>query len=188
MSDLATKRAQLLDLMQSLGSCAVAFSAGVDSSVVAKAARAGARRPGRGRDRRQSESGGGRIGGGPPDGPADRDSAPGNRHGRTVAAPVCGERARSLLPLQDRAVSAASRTCNSRSQVDVIVNGANADDLFDYRPGMRAATRAGGAQSAGRMRPDQERGAGAGRGTGSCRSGTSRPRPVCPAALPTAKR
>ena len=38
MSDLTAKREQLLALMHSLGSCAVAFSAGVDSTVVAKAA------------------------------------------------------------------------------------------------------------------------------------------------------
>ncbi len=35
---LATKRSQLLTLMSSYGSCAVAFSGGVDSAVVAKAA------------------------------------------------------------------------------------------------------------------------------------------------------
>ncbi len=38
MSDIAIKREQLLDLMRSFSSCAVAFSAGVDSTVVAKAA------------------------------------------------------------------------------------------------------------------------------------------------------
>ena len=38
MLDMATKREQLLDLMRSFPSCAVAFSAGVDSTVVAKAA------------------------------------------------------------------------------------------------------------------------------------------------------
>ena len=38
MSDLATKRDQLLENITRLGSCAVAFSAGVDSTVVAKAA------------------------------------------------------------------------------------------------------------------------------------------------------
>jgi uncharacterized protein len=38
MSDVTTKREQLLALMHSFGSCAVAFSAGVDSTVVAKAA------------------------------------------------------------------------------------------------------------------------------------------------------
>ncbi len=38
MPELAAKREKLLDLIRSYGSCAVAFSAGVDSTVVAKAA------------------------------------------------------------------------------------------------------------------------------------------------------
>ncbi|MDP7303345.1 MAG: asparagine synthase-related protein, partial [Pirellulaceae bacterium] len=38
MSDLATKREQLLESIARLGKCAIAFSAGVDSTVVAKAA------------------------------------------------------------------------------------------------------------------------------------------------------
>src|SRR5205807_8101757 len=38
MSDLSAKRERLLQLLGELPSCAVAFSAGVDSSVVAKAA------------------------------------------------------------------------------------------------------------------------------------------------------
>jgi pyridinium-3,5-biscarboxylic acid mononucleotide sulfurtransferase len=37
-SDLAAKRDHLLDLLRSLGSCAVAFSGGLDSAVLAKAA------------------------------------------------------------------------------------------------------------------------------------------------------
>ena len=38
MSDLAAKRTRLLELLKSYESCAVAFSAGIDSTVVAKAA------------------------------------------------------------------------------------------------------------------------------------------------------
>ena len=38
MNDLDAKRERLLDLIRSFKSCAVAFSAGVDSTVVAKAA------------------------------------------------------------------------------------------------------------------------------------------------------
>ena len=38
MSELAAKRDRLLDLLRSYGSCAVAFSGGLDSTVVAKAA------------------------------------------------------------------------------------------------------------------------------------------------------
>ncbi|MEK6248692.1 MAG: asparagine synthase-related protein, partial [Planctomycetales bacterium] len=38
MSNPVEKRAQLLDYLRQLESCAVAFSAGVDSTVVAKAA------------------------------------------------------------------------------------------------------------------------------------------------------
>ncbi len=52
-------------------------------------------------------------------------------------------------------------------QVDVIVNGANADDLFDYRPGHACRHRTGGAQSVGRVWSDQERSAGAGQVLGA---------------------
>ena len=38
MSDLDSKRERLLEVLRGLQSCAVAFSAGVDSTVVAKAA------------------------------------------------------------------------------------------------------------------------------------------------------
>ena len=49
------------------------------------------------------------------------------------------EQSRSVLPLQDGALFAAWAD-RERLGVDVVVNGANADDLGDYRPGMQAAT------------------------------------------------
>ena len=72
--------------------------------------------------------------------------------------------------------------------VRACVNGANADDLGDYRPGMQAASEHRGAQPAGRMRPHQGGGSRAGAPRGTCPCGTSRRLPASPAASPMARK
>ena len=64
-TELAAKRDRLLELLRSYGSCAVAFSGGLDSTVLAKAAQLGPGRAGRGRHRRQRQPGRRRVGGVP---------------------------------------------------------------------------------------------------------------------------
>ena len=139
MSDLATKREQLLALMHSLGSCAVAFSAGVDSTVVAKAA---ALTLG---DRAVAVTG------------VSPSLADGELEEAREMARLIGIRHLQIdtdeLSLPQYADNAPDRCYHCKTElylqikdlqqslhVDVIVNGANADDLFDYRPGTRAAT------------------------------------------------
>ena len=70
--------------------------------------------------------------------------------------------------------------------VDVIASGANIDDAGDHRPGMRAAS------EHGVRHPLQECGLGkaavrAWPGPGTCPPGTSRPPPACRAGSPTAR-
>jgi pyridinium-3,5-biscarboxylic acid mononucleotide sulfurtransferase len=135
---LAAKRDRLLGMLADYGSCAVAFSGGVDSAVVAKAARLA-------------------LGGnvvlvtGVSDALAD-----GELEAARELAAIIG--ARHLeLPTQEftnpsYVVNASDRCYHCKnelySQLDrvaaqagmrVVVNGANADDLNDFRPGMQAA-------------------------------------------------
>ena len=139
MSDLATKRDQLLGLLRRLESCAVAFSAGVDSAVLAKAATLA-------------------LG---PQTVAVTGVSPSLAEGELQQAREVArligirhlEINTSELELPKYAENAPDRCYHCRIelyrqlqdlrpslQVEVIVNGANADDLLDYRPGTRAAT------------------------------------------------
>ncbi|MHB8970256.1 MAG: ATP-dependent sacrificial sulfur transferase LarE [Pirellulaceae bacterium] len=139
MSDIATKREQLLDLMRSFPSCAVAFSAGVDSTVVAKAA---ALTLG---DRAVAVTG------------VSPSLADGELEAARRMARLIGIRHLEIdtdeMSQPQYAENSPDRCYHCKTelyrqikdlqqhlQVDVIVNGANADDLFDYRPGMRAAS------------------------------------------------
>jgi len=139
MSDLATKRDQLLELLRCLESCAVAFSAGVDSAVLAKAA-ALALGP-----RAVAVTG------------VSPSLAEGELEQAREVARLIGIRHLEIntseLALPQYAENAPDRCYHCKTelylqlqdlrpslQVGVIVNGANADDLFDYRPGTRAAT------------------------------------------------
>ena len=139
MSDLETKRDQLLGLLRRLESCAVAFSAGVDSAVLAKAATLA-------------------LG---PQTVAVTGVSPSLAEGELQQAREVArligirhlEINTSELELPKYAENAPDRCYHCRIelyrqlqdlrpslQVEVIVNGANADDLLDYRPGTRAAT------------------------------------------------
>jgi pyridinium-3,5-biscarboxylic acid mononucleotide sulfurtransferase len=138
MSELAVKREQLLGVMRSLGSCAVAFSAGVDSSVLAKAAALALG------DRAVAVTG------------VSPSLAEGELDEARRMARLIGIRHMEIntheLSQPEYADNAPDRCYHCRTElylnmkdlqqslgVDVIVNGANADDLSDYRPGMRAA-------------------------------------------------
>ena len=61
-AELAAKRDRLLELLRSYGSCAVAFSGGLDSTVLAKAAQLALGDRGGGRHRRQRQPGRRRVG------------------------------------------------------------------------------------------------------------------------------
>ena len=62
---------------------------------------------------------------------------------------------------------------------DAVVDGSNADDRGDYRPGRQAAREFGVRQSARRGRADQRRDSRAGARSRACRRGTSRRRRAC---------
>jgi pyridinium-3,5-biscarboxylic acid mononucleotide sulfurtransferase len=135
---LAAKRSQLLTLMSSYGSCAVAFSGGVDSAVVAKAA--------------QLALGDAAV--------LVTGTSAAMAAGELVAARELAESIgvrHVIVPTEEFAnpnyvANAPDRCYHCKAElytqigglaerlgVRVIVNGANADDLGDYRPGMRAA-------------------------------------------------
>lgn len=138
MSSIAEKREQLLDVLKSLGSCAVAFSGGVDSAVVAKAARLALA------DQALAVTG------------VSASLASGELEQAKEVAHLIG--IRHVMLSTDEFASASYRANNpdrcyhcktelylrmeglaERLGVASIVNGTNADDLGDYRPGLKAA-------------------------------------------------
>jgi uncharacterized protein len=136
--ELSKKRDQLLCTLSSYGSCAVAFSGGVDSAVVAKAAQLALG------DSAVLVTG------------TSAAMAEGELDAACELAALIGIR-HVVIPTEEFAnpnyVANAPDRCYhcktelytqigglaQRLSVRVIVNGANADDLGDYRPGMRAA-------------------------------------------------
>jgi uncharacterized protein len=139
MSELATKRDNLLDLLRSYGSCAVAFSAGVDSTVVAKAAALALG------DNAVAVTG------------ISASLADGELEEARALARQIGIR-HLELPTDELAQPAYARNApdrcyhcktelfqqiselNKQVGMAVTVSGANADDLHDYRPGTQAAS------------------------------------------------
>ncbi|MHB0955310.1 MAG: ATP-dependent sacrificial sulfur transferase LarE [Pirellulaceae bacterium] len=138
MSDLATKRTQLLDHIRSFSSCAVAFSAGVDSSVVAKAAAIALG------DQAVAVTG------------VSASLAEGELEEARRMAQLIGIRhleihteemsqPQYLTNAPDRCYHCKTelylqiKDLQQQLHVAVILNGANVDDLSDYRPGMQAA-------------------------------------------------
>jgi len=138
MSDLATKRDQLLETIARLGNCAVAFSGGVDSSVVAQAARLAL--------------GDGAV--------AVTAVSPSLASGELEQAQALAARIGirhvviSTDEFQNPAYlrNAADRCYHCKTElygqldgliagldVAVVLNGANLDDAADYRPGLQAA-------------------------------------------------
>jgi uncharacterized protein len=138
MSDIIAKRRLLLDTLASYESCAVAFSGGVDSAVVAKAAQLALG------DRAVAVTG------------TSASLAEGELEAARALAQQIGIRHVELptdeLASPAYAANAPDRCYHCKTElysqlvgrrgelaVNVIVNGANADDTTDYRPGMRAA-------------------------------------------------
>lgn len=138
MTPLDAKREALLDTLSKLESCAVAFSGGVDSAVVAKAAAVALG------DRAIAVTG------------TSASLAAGERESATELARLIGIRQEVIstdeLASPDYARNSPDRCYHCKTElytqlerllprlgVRAIVNGANADDLGDYRPGMQAA-------------------------------------------------
>jgi len=139
MSSLDAKRDQLLRRLAELESCAVAFSAGVDSTVVAKAARLALG------DRAVAVTG------------VSASMAAGEVEEARAMAALIGIR-HEVISTDEFSQPAYLRNSPDRcyhcktelyTQLDRllpelgvqhVVNGANADDLADYRPGMQAAS------------------------------------------------
>lgn len=137
-SQLAAKRDRLLELLSSLGSCAVAFSGGVDSAVLAKAAQLALG------ERAVAVTG------------TSASLAEGELAQAEELARMIGIRHLSLATGEfsnpdylrnspDRCYHCKTELytqvegLSERLGVAVIVNGANLDDRGDYRPGMAAA-------------------------------------------------
>lgn len=136
---LTAKRKLLLELLNGYGSCAVAFSGGVDSAVVAQAAKVALG------DKAIAVTG------------SSNALAAGELVGAEALARQIGIRhvvvATEEFANPDYVANQPDRCyhCKTelytqlgrlreRLQVDVVVNGANADDLGDYRPGLQAAS------------------------------------------------
>lgn len=137
--ELSRKRDQLLSLLSSYGSCAVAFSGGVDSAVVAKAAQLALGEAAvlvTGTSAAMAE---GEL-------EAARALAEfiGLRH--VVIATEEFANPSYVANAPDRCFHCKNELytqiggLSERLNVRVLVNGANADDLGDFRPGMRAAS------------------------------------------------
>jgi uncharacterized protein len=139
MSEVEQKQAALIDRIRSYGSCAVAFSAGVDSTVVAKAAALALG------DQAVAVTG------------VSPSLAEGELDEARKLAQTIGIRHVEIdteeMSQQSYARNAPDRCYHCKTElyrqiknldqqlgVAVIVNGANFDDLDDYRPGNRAAS------------------------------------------------
>ncbi len=138
-TDLAAKRDTLLDLIRTYDSCAVAFSAGVDSAVVAKAAAVALG------DRAVAVTG---VSPSLAEGELDEARAMarliGIRHVEIetgeIAQPQYYENAPDRCYHCKTELYTQMKDLQHRLDVAVILNGANLDDLSDYRPGMQAAS------------------------------------------------
>ena len=138
MSDLATKREQLLESIARLGKCAIAFSAGVDSTVVAKAAQLALG------DRAVAVTA---VSPSLASGELDQAKALaaeiGIRH--VVISTDEFDNPDYLRNAPDRCYHCKTELYGQLDgimdelDVAVVLNGANVDDAADYRPGMRAA-------------------------------------------------
>ena len=138
MSSLDAKREALLAEISRLESCAVAYSGGVDSAVVAKAAAIALR------DRAVAVTGvSASLASGELEAAADLARQIGIRHVVIDTDELASSDYTRNAP--DRCFHCKTELYSQLQRllpelgVKAIVNGANADDLGDYRPGMRAA-------------------------------------------------
>ena len=139
MTEIAAKRDSLLALLRSFESCAVAFSAGVDSTVVAKGAQLALG------DRAVAVTG---VSASLAEGELEEARQLARQIGIRHVEIATGEFARS-----DYTRNAPDRCYHCKTElytqldglaaklgVQVVLNGANRDDAGDYRPGMIAAS------------------------------------------------
>ena len=136
---LIERRERLLQLLASYGRCAVAFSGGVDSAVVAKAAQLALG------DNAVAVTGtSNALASGELESARELASLIGIRH--VVIATDEFANSDYVANRPDRCYHCKTELYSQlgrvREQLGVgtVVNGANADDLGDYRPGMKAAT------------------------------------------------
>jgi len=139
LKDLDAKRERLLDLIHSFESCAVAFSAGVDSTVLAKAAQLALG------DRAVAVTGDSpSLAAGELDEARRLAKLIGIRHEVIATGEFSKEAYVRNAP--DRCYHCKTELFTQiqaiapRLNVEVIFSGANADDADDYRPGTKAAT------------------------------------------------
>jgi pyridinium-3,5-biscarboxylic acid mononucleotide sulfurtransferase len=135
---LATKREQLLELLTGYGRCAVAYSGGVDSAVVAQAAQLAI-----GDDAVAVTGTSDALAAGELEVARDLAARIGIRHvvisTEEFANPeYVANKADRCYHCKTELYSQLGRL-RERLGVDVVVNGSNADDLGDYRPGLQAA-------------------------------------------------
>jgi pyridinium-3,5-biscarboxylic acid mononucleotide sulfurtransferase len=136
---LTTKREHLLTLLNGYGHCAVAYSGGVDSAVVAKAAQLAL-----GENAVAVTGTSDALAAGELEGARELASLIGIRHVVITTDEYANQYNVANSP--DRCYHCKTELYSQlgrireRLGVDIVVNGANADDLGDYRPGMQAAS------------------------------------------------
>ena len=137
-SSISEKRARLLELLGSYEACAVAFSGGVDSAVVAKAAQLAL-----GEKATAVTGASDALAAGELESASQLAKQIGIRHQVVSTEEFANPNYVANNP--DRCYHCKSElysqldNLSEKLGVEVVVNGANADDCHDYRPGMRAA-------------------------------------------------
>lgn len=136
--EIVAKRDQLLAQIRNYKSCAVAFSAGVDSAVVAKAAALAIG------DQAVAVTGvSASLAAGELEQAREMARLIGIRHleidTEELAKPQYAQNAPDRCYHCKTELYLQMRAMQNQLQVDVLLNGANADDLHDYRPGTQAA-------------------------------------------------
>lgn len=140
MADVTTKRERLLETLRALGACVVAFSGGVDSAVVAQAAALALG------DRALAVTAvSPSLAAGELEQARDLARRIGIRHQVIATQELSQPQYTRNAP--DRCYHCKTELYHQLRHLQrqqqlleaVIVNGANADDLSDYRPGLRAA-------------------------------------------------